>query len=73
MSIVYLEKVESCNGWLILRRTGAQAKAERLPRYVISTPDTNSHLEEFRLLRTARQWCTHNNDYAYLATSTFAR
>ena len=71
MPIIYLEEVESCNGWLILRRTGAQARRERLPTYIISTPDTGRHLEEFRALRTAQQWCKRNNDYVSLSHGSY--
>jgi len=60
---VYLETREIRNGWTILQRTGNQARVERLPRYIVSTPDRR-HLEEFRRLTSARKWCDSHDDYA---------
>jgi hypothetical protein len=49
------------NGWVIRERTGRQARAERLPRYVV-VADDGRLLEEFRRLASAEKWCRENND-----------
>lgn len=60
---VFLETLHVRNGWTIVRRYGSAVRVEHLPRSILSTPE-GRHLEEFRRLAPAQQWCDRNDDYA---------
>lgn len=57
---VFLEARAVCNGWRILSRSGAETRMEKLPRYVVSTPEGH-HLEEFTLFAHAKGWCERHD------------